>query len=207
MEYLPNNDSDKHKQAYLCKLLWDMSRTDYFKYFDLFAGEGTYHLDNGEIFEGAAMLALDMILELNFSYQAYLNEKDPERRKTLEKSVEIFKHNTEVNDEYQKHICRYIQLADKNSLFFIDPTHLTDYKEEDILEHLPDMLATEATLFLYAPESVNINEAHVHGKIINEIFNMIKESDRQHHDYKAGINDSRGYLKRIDHNIVVYPKI
>ena len=205
MDYVPGNLSDRIKQAHLCRLLWDKCRVDYFQYFDLFAGEGIYHLDNGEIFEGAAMLALDMILELNLNYKAYLNEKDPERRKSLEKSVEIHGENVEVNEEYQKHIHKYLKLADKNSFFFIDPTELMDYEgEEGILAYLPDLLMTEASLFLYAPESLNIKEADDHKRIMNKIFRVIKKSEREFTDYKAGINGTKGYLKRIDHNIIIF---
>ena len=203
--YEPGNLSDRIKQSHFCRLLWDMCRVDSFHYFDLFAGAGVYHLKNGEIFEGVAMLALDMMLELNNFYHAYLNEKDDDRRNSLKRNVQLHGNDVTVEDDYQKHIHKYIPLADKNSLFFIDPTYLTDYQGEDgILNYLPDILTTEAKLFLYAPESMNIEEADIHKRIMNKIINTINKSKREFIDFKSGINNTRGYPKRIDHNIIIY---
>lgn len=208
--YSPGNFTDITKQELLSMFLEDLLKESqrFFKYFDLFAGAGIYYKGTNKEFKGAAILVLETISSSNRDFKAYLNEKNKTLREELQSNVQQFSNNVEVFGAYQNYIKEYIKKADKDSLFLIDPTKLKDYedkgKTKGILYFLNDLLKTEAKLFLYAPESVGIEQAAAHKKIIEKILQTIENSGREYSDFKPDKNYTKGFLERVDHNIIVF---
>ncbi|HDD70769.1 MAG TPA: hypothetical protein ENF94_01260 [Candidatus Woesearchaeota archaeon] len=217
--YSPQNLTDRIKQKHFSDFLKEILNTvnlkqnkqettdpdDVFKYFDLFAGAGIYNRGTDNEFKGAAILALEMISNSGRDFHAYLNEKNSALREELRANVQPYGNKVDVFETYQDYIDEYISLADEDSLFFIDPTHLADYEgEKGVLAYLTDILTTKAKLYLYAPESVGIKQFADHRKTIEQIIQTVKASGREFAHFVSEKNNTRGYLKRADHNIMVY---
>lgn len=211
--YSPGNESDQIKHANLEYLIFLLSETKkYIKYVEFHSGQGIFYkylspLVKDNFYEGSSIRVLKLFNKLEINHQSFLHEKDKNLRKSLKRNIKKLNFsNVNVDFNWKNYVKANKHLEDnENSLFLFDPTYLEDFEGENgLLQYLPSILQTGASLFIYAPQKTGINfksKIDDNQKIIDQIRNTISRTNRKSVDLRH--YGQTGAFERIDHNIIV----
>ncbi len=189
------------------------------KHIDLYAGAGIY--PNEGRWRGSPMWALDAAKKIKEKMDFYFFEFSKKMREKLDKSVHmhrILPPNMKINIEGEwrgNNIKELIDKSDEFTSWYIDPTYIIDYLEygwdggngeSGILDHLPDILDTNAKVSMYVPEATkdrNNRLSLVDRSLVRDIEDCIIASGRHGIDLSHIENKNNPLYERIDHNIII----
>ncbi|MBW3014702.1 hypothetical protein KY335_05705, partial [Candidatus Woesearchaeota archaeon] len=159
--YKSNNLSDEVKHSNLENLtrLLIERNPRYVHYFELHSGAGRYR-ENGrrELRDGSAIRVLNMLRSEILVHEAFLHEKDPKLRARLKRNIRPYVENNNISvfGDWRDEIEEHLTLTNYESIYVLDPTHLSAYDEEDgLLVWLGPIIENSSAVFMYAPQNIN----------------------------------------------------